>query len=126
MSKPMVILIVVVAVAAGILIGRYATRLASPQVSGLAGGAAGGRGRRDRCLPRHGLHAAQDGPLKPAFVLLAGLLFFFLGGCAYRPLKAPCSADNAAAPLAYADSLPLAPAGKALATAASCGPMRPI
>ncbi|TAN02128.1 MAG: hypothetical protein EPN45_11835 [Rhizobiaceae bacterium] len=63
--------------------------------------------------------------MKAAPLLLAGLLIL-PGGCAYRPLKAPCSPDDAPAPLAYTGATLAPPADKALDTVASCGPMRPI
>lgn len=53
--------------------------------------------------------------------LLAGLL----GGCAYKPLKAPCSADEDAASIVSREggsSLPPA----AFSSLTPCGPMRPI
>jgi len=48
-----------------------------------------------------------------------------LAGCAYRPLKAPCSPDEGGTPLAYSEApQPAVPAAfKALDR---CGPMRPI
>jgi hypothetical protein len=48
-----------------------------------------------------------------------------LAGCAYKPLKAPCSADEGGTPLAYTDtSSHQVPA--AFTALDSCGPMRPI
>jgi hypothetical protein len=63
--------------------------------------------------------------LKAVPILLASLLIL-LGGCAYRPLKAPCSPDDAPVPLAYTGATPAPPAGNTFDTVASCGPMRPI
>lgn len=54
-------------------------------------------------------------------MLLTGLL----GGCAYKPLKAPCAADEDGSSIAsYAGSEPLAPA--VFTSLTPCGPMRPI
>lgn len=39
---------------------------------------------------------------KPAKLVAIGLVAFALSGCAYKPLKAPCSPDEAGTPLAYA------------------------
>jgi hypothetical protein len=48
-----------------------------------------------------------------------------LGGCAYKPLKAPCSPDEGGTPLAYSDlTTPAAP--EAFLRLDHCGPMRPI
>lgn len=48
-----------------------------------------------------------------------------LGGCAYKPLKAPCSADEGGTPLAYSNpTTPAAP--EAFQRFDHCGPMRPI
>ncbi|WP_197062678.1 hypothetical protein [Bosea sp. UNC402CLCol] len=54
-------------------------------------------------------------------MLLTGLL----GGCAYKPLKAPCAADEDGSSIAsYAGNEPLAPA--VFTSLTPCGPMRPI
>jgi len=53
--------------------------------------------------------------------LLAGLL----GGCAYKPLKAPCSADEDSAALASAEGNDQHPPA-AFSSLNPCGPMRPI
>ncbi|RXT43399.1 hypothetical protein B6S44_28795 [Bosea sp. Tri-44] len=53
--------------------------------------------------------------------LLAGLL----GGCAYKPLKAPCSADEDAASIASREGDPSLPPA-AFTSLTPCGPMRPI
>lgn len=54
-------------------------------------------------------------------MLLTGLL----SGCAYKPLKAPCSADEDGASVAlHETSEPLPPA--AFTSLTPCGPMRPI
>lgn len=58
-----------------------------------------------------------------AATLLAALA---LSGCAYRPLKAPCSPDEGGAPLAYAYPPPALPLPEPLQAIDSCGPMRPI
>lgn len=48
-----------------------------------------------------------------------------LGGCAYKPLKAPCSPDEGGTPLAYSDlTTPTDPG--AFQRLDRCGPMRPI
>lgn len=48
-----------------------------------------------------------------------------LAGCAYKPLKAPCSPDEGGAPLAYAEpettTLP-----EPFRRVDTCGPMKPI
>jgi hypothetical protein len=49
-----------------------------------------------------------------------------LGGCAYKPLKAPCSPDEGGTPLAYSDMQPLPAQPEAFKALDSCGPMRPI
>jgi hypothetical protein len=49
-----------------------------------------------------------------------------LGGCAYKPLKAPCSPDEGGTPLAYSDMHPLPAPPEAFKALDSCGPMRPI
>ncbi|GLK73720.1 hypothetical protein KHC23_22585 [Ancylobacter dichloromethanicus] len=48
-----------------------------------------------------------------------------LAGCAYKPLKAPCSSDEGGTPLAYSD-LPTPAVPEALQRLDRCGPMRPI
>jgi hypothetical protein len=49
-----------------------------------------------------------------------------LAGCAYKPLKAPCSPDEGGVPLAYS-GMQLAPAQpEAFKVIDHCGPMRPI
>ncbi len=48
-----------------------------------------------------------------------------LTGCAYKPLKAPCSPDEGGTPLAYVEQQkPKIP--DAFTALDSCGPMRPI
>ncbi|WP_019200173.1 hypothetical protein [Afipia birgiae] len=56
---------------------------------------------------------------------ILALVAIALGGCAYKPLKAPCSADEAGTPLAYTDS-PSHQVPAAFTALDSCGPMRPI
>jgi hypothetical protein len=46
-----------------------------------------------------------------------------LSGCAYKPLKAPCSPDEGGQPLAYA---PPASTPEPFRSLDSCGPMKPI
>lgn len=78
------------------------------------------------CVPRHAFSAEGVGAVTLArrlttLALLAGLL----GGCAHKPLEAPCSAEEDAAPIASragGASLPLA----AFTALGPCGPMRPI
>lgn len=48
-----------------------------------------------------------------------------LAGCAYKPLKAPCSPDEGGAPLAYAASAPT-PSPQPFEPLDACGPMKPI
>lgn len=65
--------------------------------------------------------------MRGALALLATLAAVLaLGGCAYRPLKAPCSPDEGGTPLAYTDLPPTPPAAAAVRAVDSCGPMRPI
>jgi hypothetical protein len=65
--------------------------------------------------------------VRVALILLASLAAAFaLGGCAYKPLKAPCSPDEGGTPLAYTDLAPTPPAAAAIRAVDSCGPMRPI
>ena len=57
---------------------------------------------------------------------IALVLATTLPGCAYKPLKAPCSPDEGGVPLAYAES-PAAPAlPPPLRSLDRCGPMKPI
>jgi hypothetical protein len=48
-----------------------------------------------------------------------------LSGCAYKPLKAPCSPDEGGTPLGYAD-MQASTQPKAFKSLDRCGPMRPI
>ncbi len=48
-----------------------------------------------------------------------------LSGCAYKPLKAPCSPDESGTPLAYAPSPPQ-PVPEPFRSLDACGPMRRI
>ena len=48
-----------------------------------------------------------------------------LAGCAYKPLKAPCSPDEGGTPLAYSDA-PTPAVPQAFQRLDRCGPMRPI
>ncbi|MCW6512537.1 hypothetical protein [Lichenifustis flavocetrariae] len=48
-----------------------------------------------------------------------------LSGCAYKPLKAPCSPDEGGAPLAYAPSSSQ-PVPEPFRSLDACGPMRRI
>lgn len=58
------------------------------------------------------------------FATLA-LISAALAGCAYKPLKAPCSPDEGGTPLAYSDVMPPA-IPEAFQRLDHCGPMRPI
>ena len=57
-----------------------------------------------------------------AFLVLVAAAF---SGCAYKPLKAPCSADEGGTPLAYSD-MPAPTQPEAFQSLDRCGPMRPI
>lgn len=57
-----------------------------------------------------------------ALAALCGLALA-LAGCAYKPLKAPCSPDEGGAPLAYASPTPSPQPFEPLD---ACGPMKPI
>ena len=59
-----------------------------------------------------------------AFAALA-LLASALAGCAYKPLKAPCSPDEGGTPLAYSDVTP-PPVPEPFQRLDHCGPLRPI
>ncbi|CAH1695971.1 conserved exported hypothetical protein [Hyphomicrobiales bacterium] len=61
-----------------------------------------------------------------SLLMASALLTLALGGCAYKPLKAPCSPDEGGAPLAYAQLPPAPPARAAVEAVDACGPMRPI
>jgi hypothetical protein len=56
---------------------------------------------------------------------ILGFVAVALAGCAYKPLKAPCSADEGGTPLAYAEA-PSRQVPTAFTALDSCGPMRPI
>ena len=58
-------------------------------------------------------------------VLLLVLAALTLGGCGYRPLKAPCAPDEGGMPLAYAEQ-PRPTAIEPFASFARCGRMKPI
>jgi hypothetical protein len=58
-------------------------------------------------------------------VCILGFVAVALAGCAYKPLKAPCSPDEGGTPLAYADT-PSHQVPAAFTALDSCGPMRPI
>ncbi len=88
--------------------------------------------------------------MKITFYALCGLAVLALGGCAYRPLSAPCSMDEGGGPaksaaVEAAPTLPGAPAEHTIqalsyagtepahafgpfeaAGAGDCGPLRPI
>jgi hypothetical protein len=53
------------------------------------------------------------------------LLATALAGCAYKPLKAPCSPDEGGTPLAYSD-MPAPVQPEAFKAPDRCGSMRPI
>jgi hypothetical protein len=58
-----------------------------------------------------------------ALAIAAGVM---LSGCAYKPLKAPCSPDEGGQPLAYAPQSAGSPMPEAFWSLDSCGPMKPI
>ena len=55
-------------------------------------------------------------------VVIVGLM---VSGCAYKPLKAPCSAEEGGVPMAYS-ALETTPSVEPAPTHDSCGPMKPI
>jgi hypothetical protein len=58
-------------------------------------------------------------------IAIVALMAGALAGCAYKPLKAPCSPDEGGVPLAYSGMLtPAVP--DAFKSIDRCGPMRPI
>ena len=59
-----------------------------------------------------------------AFIILT-FAALVLAGCAYKPLKAPCSPDEGGAPLAYS-AMPSPAQPEPFKALDSCGPMRPI
>jgi hypothetical protein len=60
---------------------------------------------------------------KQATLVAIGVVSLILSGCAYKPLKAPCSPDEAGAPLAYAEPKPSPEPFRSLD---GCGEMKPI
>jgi len=60
-----------------------------------------------------------------AHTLALGGMALALMGCAYKPLKAPCSSEEGGVPLGYATQAPplLHPPLEAFE---ACGPMKPI
>ena len=56
-------------------------------------------------------------------LIAAGILTALIGGCAVKPLKAPCSRDEGPpiVPMAYSSLEPGKPA-----TSQDCGPMQPV
>ncbi|MGL4324084.1 MAG: hypothetical protein ACRCTD_08580 [Beijerinckiaceae bacterium] len=64
--------------------------------------------------------------MKIAFPFLAlTLLACALSGCAYKPLKAPCSLDEGGTPIPYA-AIERQPFSPAFAQLRDCGPLKPI
>lgn len=61
--------------------------------------------------------------MRRLLVLVAAALV--LSGCAYKPLKAPCSPDEGGTPLAYAPASSR-PLPEPFRTLDACGPMRRI
>ena len=60
------------------------------------------------------------------FLLAASITFgLALSGCAYKPLKAPCSPDEGDKPLAYADP-PAVATPEPFRALDACGAMKPI
>ena len=64
--------------------------------------------------------------MKLFFLVASIALGLALSGCAYKPLKAPCSPDEGDKPLAYADPLPALPTPEPFRALDACGPMKPI
>ena len=62
---------------------------------------------------------------KVVTLAVVGVMALALTGCAYKPLKAPCSPDDGGAPLSYAEpnSTPVPEPFRAQGT---CGPIKPI
>ena len=58
-------------------------------------------------------------------LLVAVAAALALSGCAYKPLKAPCSSDEGGTPLAYAPSSSK-PVPEPFRSLDACGPMRRI
>ncbi|MEH6952909.1 hypothetical protein V4R08_16835 (plasmid) [Nitrobacter sp. NHB1] len=58
-------------------------------------------------------------------VLVLAVTAAALTGCAYKPMKAPCSPDEGGTPLAYSDT-PAPAQPEAFKAPDRCGPMRPI
>ena len=58
------------------------------------------------------------------FTIVVAVASIALSGCAYKPLKAPCSPDEGAPALAYAEPAPRA--SEAFRSLDRCGPMKPI
>lgn len=57
-------------------------------------------------------------------IALSGLMIALLGGCAVKPLKAPCAREEGGAqPMAYS---PAAQRPPAIAAFDQCGPMKPV
>ena len=56
-------------------------------------------------------------------ITLAAIACLALSGCAYKPLKAPCAADEDDRPLSYSEA---PPTPEPFRTLHACGPMKPI
>ena len=59
-------------------------------------------------------------------VITVGIMMLAVSGCAYKPLKAPCSPDEGGTPLAYAEPEAEAAMPEPLRFSDRCGPMKPI
>jgi hypothetical protein len=82
--------------------------------------------RAEGGAPRQAITAKGTGAVALACTLTTlALLAGLFGGCAYKPLKAPCSADEDAASIASRAGDPTQPLA-AFASLAPCGPMRTI
>ncbi|MCX8254930.1 hypothetical protein RHAL1_P00089 (plasmid) [Beijerinckiaceae bacterium RH AL1] len=60
------------------------------------------------------------------FTIVVAVASVALSGCAYKPLKAPCSPDEGGQPLAYADSSVRLSTPEPFRSLDRCGPMKPI
>lgn len=56
---------------------------------------------------------------------MLALFAALLGGCAYKPLKAPCAPEEDGAALAFTET-PARKTPEAFTSLDTCGPMRPI
>lgn len=61
----------------------------------------------------------------PARLAVIGVVALVLSGCAYTPLKAPCSQDEGGTPLAYAEPKTTS-SPEPFRSLDGCGEMKPI